>query len=133
MSRVAVPMLVIAGMKDVFAPPVSQQLTPFTSLRQPGSVLAVQKNGTHLSFLDATSNLPAVITGPDQSLARKELQGMAKLFFDRHLLDQAGTPPLAPAGNEAFEAGSTPLSLLFRSSLTMQQLEQVEPGLKEVP
>ena len=133
MSRVAVPMLVIAGMKDVFAPPVSQQLTPFTSLRQPGSVLAVQKNGTHLSFLDATSNLPAVITGPDQSLARKELQGMAKLFFDRHLLDQAGTPPLAPAGGEAFQAGSTPLPLLFRSSLTMQQLEQVEPGLKEVP
>ena len=133
MSRVAVPMLVIAGMKDVFAPPVSQQLTPFTGLRQPGSVLAVQKNGTHLSFLDATSNLPPVITGPDQPLARQELRGMAKLFFDRHLLDQAGTLPLAPVGNGAFRSGSAPLPLLFRSSLTMQQLETVEPGLKEVP
>ena len=133
MSRVEVPMLVIAGMKDVFAPPVSQQLTPFTGLRQPGSVLAVQKNGTHLSFLDATSNLPSVITGPDQPLARQELRGMAKLFFDRHLLDQVDTLPLAPVGNGAFRSGSAPLPLLFRSSLTMQQLEMVEPGLKEVP
>ena len=126
-------MLVIAGMKDVFAPPVSQQLSLFTSLRQPGSVLAVQKSGTHLSFLDATSNLPPVITGPDQALARTELQGMAKLFFDKHLLGQTRTLPLAPVGNGAFQSGSAPLPLLFRSSLTMQQLEQVEPGLKEVP
>ena len=133
MTRVQVPMLVIAGMKDVFAPPVSQQLTPFTSLRQPGSVLAVQQSGTHLSFLDATSNLPEMITGPDQSLARQELQGMARLFFDRHLLDRTSTPSLAPAGDGAFQAGSSPLPLLFRSSLTMQQVEQVEPGLKEVP
>ena len=132
-SRVEVPMLVIAGMKDVFAPPVSQQLSFFTSLRQPGSVLAVQKSGTHLSFLDATSNLPPVITGPDQALARTELQGMAKLFFDKHLLGQTTTLPLAPVGNGAFQSGSAPLPLLFRSSLTMQQLEQVEPGLKEVP
>ena len=77
--------------------------------------------------------MPPVITGPDQSLARRELQGMAKLFFDRHLLDRAETLPLAPAGNGAFQSGATPLLLLFRSSLTMQQLEQVEPGLKEVP
>jgi predicted dienelactone hydrolase len=133
MSRVAVPMLVIAGMKDIFAPPVSQQLTPFTGLRQHGSVLAVQKNGTHLSFLDATSNLPPVITGPAQSLARQELRGMAKLFFDKHLLKQAGTLLLAPVGNGAFQSGSAPLPLLFRSSLTMQQLKIVEPGLKEMP
>ena len=133
MTRVQVPMLVIAGMKDVFAPPVSQQLTPFTSLLQPGSVLAVQQSGTHLSFLDATSNLPEMITGPDQSLARQELQGMARLFFDKHLLDRTATPSLAPAGDGAFQAGSSPLPVLFRSSLTMQQLEQVEPGLKEVP
>ena len=58
---------------------------------------------------------------------------MAKLFFDRQLLDQAGTLPLAPVGNGAFRSGSAPLPLLFRSSLTMQQLEMVEPGLKEVP
>lgn len=133
MSRVAVPMLVIAGVKDVFAPPLSQQLSGFTQIRQPGSVLAVQKNGTHLSFLNATSNLPAVITGPDQSLARKELQGLAKLFFDRHLRGQTGVSPLAPEGDGAYQAGATPLSLLLRSSLTMTQLEQVEPGLKEVP
>ena len=58
---------------------------------------------------------------------------MAKLFFGRHLLDLSGTPPLAPVGNGAFQSGSSPLPLLMRSSLTMQQLEQVEPGLKEVP
>ena len=126
-------MLIIAGMKDVFAPPVSQQLSPFTAIHQPGSVLAIQKNGTHLSFLDATSTLPPVVTGPDQPLARTELRGMAKLFFDRHLLGRSDTPPLAPPGNAGFSAGSDPLPLLLRSDLTMEQLEQLEPGLKEVP
>ena len=133
MSQIGVPMLIIAGMKDVFAPPVSQQLSPFTAIRQPGSVLAVQNNGTHLSFLDATSTLPPVVTGPDQPLARTELRGMAKLFFDRHLLGRSDTPPLAPPGNAGFSAGSDPLPLLMRSGLTMEQLEQLEPGLKEVP
>ena len=133
MAQVSVPMLVIAGMKDVFAPPVSQQLSAFAGLRQPGSVLAVQKRGTHLSFLDATSNLPKLITGPDQPLARAELQGMAKLFFDRHLLGDTAAPVLAPEGNWAFQAGSDPLPLLLRSTLTQQQLKQVEPGLREVP
>ena len=133
MAQVEIPMLVIAGMNDVFAPPVSQQLSPYTAIRQPGSVLAVQNNGTHLSFLDATSSLPSVITGPDQQLARTELRGMAKLFFDRHLLGRTDTPSLAPTENGGFRAGSDPLPLLLRSSLTMSQLEQVEPGLKEVP
>jgi hypothetical protein len=58
---------------------------------------------------------------------------MAKLFFDKHLLKQAGTLLLAPVGNGAFQSGSAPLPLLFRSSLTMQQLKIVEPGLKEMP
>mgnify|MGYP002815035120 CR=1 FL=1 len=133
MGKVAVPMLVIAGMKDVFAPPVSQQLKPFTALQRSDSVLVVQKNGTHLSFLDGTSDLPEIVIGPDQPLARTELQGLAKLFFDRHLLNLNSTPNLAPKGNNAYLTGETPLQLLLRSSLTMQQLEQVEPGLKEVP
>ena len=58
---------------------------------------------------------------------------MAKLFFDKHLLNKAGSLPLAPVGNGAFTSGSTPLPLLFRSSLTMKQLKQVDPGLTEVP
>ena len=133
MAQVAVPILVISGMKDVFAPPISQQLVPFTTIRQPGSVLAVQKNGTHLSFLDGTSDLPEVVIGPDQPLARTELQGMATLFFDRHLLGNTETASLAPRGNGGLLSGANPLSLLLRSSLTLEQLEQVEPGLREVP
>ena len=133
MAQVDVPFLVIAGLKDIFAPPISQQLIPFTAIRSPGSVLAVQNNGTHLSFLDGTSDLPKVVIGPDQPLARTELQGLAKLFFDRHLLGATAEPPLIPAPEAGVVVGSEPLPLLLRSTLTMPQLKQVEPGLAEVP
>ena len=133
MAQVDVPFLVIAGLKDIFAPPISQQLIPFTAIRSPGSVLAVQNNGTHLSFLDGTSDLPKVVIGPDQPLARTELQGLAKLFFDRHLLGATAEPPLIPSPEAGFKVGSEPLPLLLRSTLTMPQLKQVEPGLAEVP
>ncbi|KZR85380.1 hypothetical protein MITS9504_02286 [Synechococcus sp. MIT S9504] len=65
-------------------------------------------------------------------LARQQLQGMAKLFFDWHLLGQAMTQQLSPMGNRSFQVGSSHLPLLLRSSLMTQQLEHVEPGLKEV-
>ena len=134
LKAIAAPILFVSGTGDIFAPPVSQQLIPFTSIQQPGSLLALQHNGTHLSFLDGTSALPAVVIGPDQPLAREELKGMARAFFDEHLSDTPSAPPLAaPTARSGVFSGSDPLRLLITPRFSREQLNQVDPGLKQFP
>jgi predicted dienelactone hydrolase len=134
LKAIAAPVLFVSGTNDVFAPPVSQQLIPFTSIEQPGSLLALQHNGTHLSFLNGTSKLPEFVIGPDQPLARQELRGMALAFFDQHVRDQASAQPLAaPSATSGVLSGSTPLKLLITPSFSRQELNQVDPGLRQFP
>ncbi len=134
LKAIAAPVLFVSGTNDVFAPPVSQQLIPFTSIEQPGSLLALQHNGTHLSFLNGTSKLPEFVIGPDQPLARQELRGMALAFFDQHVRDQASAQPLAaPSATSGVLSGSNPLRLLITPSFSRQELNQVDPGLRQFP
>ena len=130
MAAVAVPLLVIAGSHDVFAPPLSQQLGPYTAIRQPESVLVLQRNGTHLSFLNGHAPLPEFLIGPDRSLAQKDLRGLSLAFFDRHLQQQRVPSPFVPnaqAGGGVM-MGVTPLPLLLRPQLSPQQLQELLPG-----
>ena len=134
LKAIAAPVLFVSGTNDVFAPPVSQQLIPFTSIDQPGSLLALQHNGTHLSFLEGTSKLPEFVIGPDQPLARQELRGMALAFFDRHVRDGASAQPLAaPTASSGVLSGSTPLKLLITPRFSREELNQVDPGLRQFP
>lgn len=134
LKAIAAPVLFVSGTNDVFAPPVSQQLIPFTSIEQPGSLLALQHNGTHLSFLEGTSKLPEFVIGPDQPLARQELRGMALAFFDRHVRDGASAQPLAaPSASSGVLSGSTPLKLLITPRFSREELNQVDPGLRQFP
>lgn len=132
MGSLAVPLMVVGGTQDLFAPPVPQQLVPFSAVRQPDSLLVVQRNGTHLSFLDGRASLPAFVLGDDRPLARMELQGLARAFFDRHLRGAAADPPLVPpARAEAgVEINLPPLPLLLRSQLSPDQLLEVVPTLR---
>lgn len=134
LKAIAAPVLFVSGTNDVFAPPVSQQLIPFTSIEQPESRLVLQHNGTHLSFLNGTSKLPEFVIGPDQPLARQELRGMALAFFDRHVRAQASAQPLAaPSATSGVLSGSDPLKLLITPSFSREELNQVDPGLRQFP
>ena len=130
MQALAVPILMVSGTNDIFAPSISQQLIPFSWIQQPGSLLVLQRNGTHLSFLEGTSDLPPTVLGPDLPLARKQLKGMARGFFDQHLRSQQALPSLLPTPIDAVvAAGRDPLKLLVMPRLTSQQVERVAPGL----
>ena len=134
LQAIAAPVLVVSGTDDVFAPPVSQQLIPFTSITYPGSLLALQHNGTHLSFLNGKTKLPAFVLGPDRALARRELQGMALRFFNRHVrTDQAVAPLAAPVDASGVLTGRTPLRLLITPRFSREELNQVDPGLRQFP
>lgn len=134
MQKIAVPILFVSGTNDVFAPPISQQLIPFTAINQPDSLLVLQHNGTHLSFLKGTSDLPAFVIGPDQPLARQELKGLARSFFDRHLRDQRSSPgPGQSTASNGELSGRDPLKLLITPRFSRQQLNQADPGFKQFP
>lgn len=129
-QALAVPILMVSGSNDIFAPSISQQLIPFSWIQQPGSLLVLQRNGTHLSFLEGTSDLPPTVLGPDLPLARRQLKGMARGFFDQLLRLQPVMPSLLPTPTDPLvAAGRDPLKLLVMPRLSRQQLERVAPGL----
>ena len=129
-QALAVPILMVSGSNDIFAPSISQQLIPFSWIQQPGSLLVLQRNGTHLSFLEGTSDLPPTVLGPDLPLARRQLKGMARGFFDQFLRLQPVMPSLLPTPTDPLvAAGRDPLKLLVMPRLSRQQLERVAPGL----
>ena len=136
LAAVAVPLLVIAGSHDLFAPPVSQQLEPYTALRQPESLLVLQRNGTHLSFLNGHAPLPAFLIGPDRLLAQRDLRALSLAFLDRHLRQQRATasPLVHPAqGDGGVKMGSDPLPLLLRPQLGRPQLQELLSGQTTFP
>jgi predicted dienelactone hydrolase len=136
LAAVAVPLLVIAGSHDLFAPPVSQQLEPYTAIRQPGSLLVLQRNGTHLSFLNGDAPLPPFLIGPDRPLAQRDLRALSLAFLDRHLRQQRTTaPPLVHPvqGDGGVRMGSDPLPLLLRPQLGRPQLQELLSGQTTPP
>jgi predicted dienelactone hydrolase len=131
MQQVQVPLLMLAGTNDIFAPPVSQQLWPFTAVQQPDRVLGLLDHGTHISFLNGTARLPGFITGPDRSVAQDELRSLGLAFFNTHLRGDSVMKQLVPATGGVV-VGRQPLPLLLRRQLDAQQLEQVAPGSNEL-
>ena len=132
MREIDVPLLAISGTADIFAPPFSQQLAPFSAMIQPDRLLAVQKNGTHLSFLEGTSKLPKTILGPDQKLARVELRGLARAFFATHLKGKNTLDLLMPKHKITdVELGRKPLRLLLRRELSSAEFDQLAPGMND--
>lgn len=135
MAELAVPLLVIAGSHDLFAPPLSQQLVPYAAVRQADSLLVLQRNGTHLSFLNGDAPLPAFLIGPDRPLAQQDLRALSLAYFDRHLRQgRPATLSVLPAHQDGgVTMGRDPLPLLLRPRLSAQQLNGLLPGLRATP
>jgi predicted dienelactone hydrolase len=128
MQQLAVPLMMVAGTDDIFAPAARQQLQPFAAINQPQRLLVLQANGTHLSFLDGKARLPGFLMGVDRPLARQQLQGLARAFFDthlRHINRLEGLLPASPAVGA--QQGRDPLPLLLKQQLSPQQLQRTIP------
>ena len=128
LKKVNIPILMISGSNDIIAPPISQQIIPFTSLVNSDSRLVLQNKGTHLSFLNGRGKFPKFILGPDRPLARLELKGLAKAWFNQHL--RSGADQFS---SKSSLMGSTPLKLLMLSTFSLEQLKNAEQGLREFP
>jgi MarC family membrane protein len=122
------PVLIVSGTADVFAPPVSQQLMPYSSVVKAANVLAVFDKATHLSFLAATGKLPEWLIGPDPEQAQRDLKALSLAFFDQQLLGKETMGALVPSNAALYRAGQ-PLQFLLRRQLTPGELRAIAPNL----
>ena len=128
MLNLKAPVLIVSGTEDIFAPPVSQQLIPYTNVVKAASVLAVFDRATHLSFLAATGKLPGWLIGPDPQQAQSDLKGLSLAFFDQQLLGKDTMRALMPSPAVLYRAGQ-PLQFQLRRQLSPGQLRAIAPEL----
>uniref|UniRef100_B8HS61 DUF1400 domain-containing protein n=1 Tax=Cyanothece sp. (strain PCC 7425 / ATCC 29141) TaxID=395961 RepID=B8HS61_CYAP4 len=96
MGAIKLPTMIVAGTNDLFTPPLSQQITPFTWMNADKSskYLVVLTAGTHFSFLGDMKNqsgafaIPAELIGPDPALARPSIQALSTAFFLSYIAKQ---------------------------------------------
>lgn len=127
-QKLKAPVLIISGTKDIFAPPMSQQLVPFTSVATPGSVLALFEQATHLSFLNGGSRLPAWLIGPEPRQARQDLKVLSLAFFDQHLQGQDTMRTLLPSQTALHRSGQ-PMPFQLRRELVPVTIKSIDPNL----
>jgi predicted dienelactone hydrolase len=122
-NQISVPMMFIAGSADIFAPPLSEQIEPFTAVSRGDKYLLLVKNGTHLSFLKGTGKLPNFIVGEGRDLAYNYLKSISLAFFNLYLNQQKEFEPyLTDAAVQ--KMGQNPLPLHLIKSLTQEQLNE---------
>lgn len=137
-SQVQVPTMLVAGSEDIFAPPLAEQIYPFTWLPNPNKYLVLIENATHFSAIaEPTANnnvlpVPEALLGPNRAPAYSYIKALSLAFLETHLLNRPEYRSyLQPA--YAQYIGQAPLNLSILQSLTTEQLKQAVNGLNPQP
>jgi predicted dienelactone hydrolase len=118
LAKVKLPVMVISGSADTFAPPLPEQIQPFTWLTSPQRYLVTMDRATHFSTLgEAPPNstvlpVPSGLIGPQPSLARRYLDALSTAFFQTYLgADRPSASLLTPAAVHAISQAPVPVNL----------------------
>ncbi len=88
-SQIKIPLMMISGSEDIFAPPLEEQFIPFTWLTTPDKYLAVMNLGTHFSVLGVSEAgvlpVPNDLIGPNPKLAQPMVEGLTSAFFQTYI------------------------------------------------
>jgi predicted dienelactone hydrolase len=117
MAQIKVPVMMIAGGKDVVAPALPEQIQPFTQLKTLQRYLVVIENSNHFSTIapSTTDALPqlAGLEGPAPELARTYVNVLSLAFMQTYLRGQKNNQVLlSPAGAEGLGQFPLPLSIV---------------------
>jgi predicted dienelactone hydrolase len=127
MNQISVPIIFIAGSADIFAPPLPEQIIPFSAVDKKDKYLLLVKNATHLSFSQGTDQLPDFIVGDGQDLAYDYLKIISLAFFNLYLNQEKQFEPYLT--NTAIQKmGKDPLPLYLIRSLTQEQINEAIKG-----
>lgn len=130
LSQIQVPVMLVAGIADIFTPAVPEQIVPFTWLTTPNKYLVLLEKGTHFSMLSQSATgvghprLPAALNDPEPALARSYLKALSVAFFAQ--TEVANWPEYQRYLGAAYARAisQAPLDLSIVQSLTATQLVQ---------
>jgi predicted dienelactone hydrolase len=128
-SQIQVPVMLVAGSQDIFAPPVPEQIRPFTWLTNPNKYLALIENSTHFTFIGespAESNVlpvPDGLLGPDRAVAYSYLKALSVAFLETNLRDRTEYRVYLQPSYAQY-ISTSPLNLSLLESLSAEQLNQ---------
>ncbi|BAY98480.1 hypothetical protein NIES37_24300 [Tolypothrix tenuis PCC 7101] len=137
-NQIKLPTMLVSGTQDIFAPPVAEQIYPFTWLPNPDKYLVVIENATHFSAIaepTAENNVlpvPEALLGPNRAPAYSYLKALSVAFFDTHLLNRQEYRPYLQPGYAQY-ISQAPLNLSIVESLTTEQLKQALSGVDPQP
>ena len=129
LSKIQVPVMLVAGSADTAAPALPEQIQPFTWLTTAQKYLVLMNGGTHFSTLVEADGgggvvpIPSDVIGPTPAQARRYISALSLAFFKTHIAgDSQYRPYLRASYAEAISR--EPLSLSLIESLTGTQLNE---------
>ncbi|MBD2532284.1 alpha/beta hydrolase [Nostoc flagelliforme FACHB-838] len=132
-SQIKIPVMLVAGSQDIFAPPVSEQIRPFTWLSDTNKYLALIENATHFSAIaEPTSEndilpVPPALLGPDRAAVYSYLNALSVAFLETHLLNRSEYRLYLQPSYATF-ISKEPLNLSLLQSLSVNQFNQIWSG-----
>ncbi|MDZ8227395.1 alpha/beta hydrolase [Nostoc sp. ChiVER01] len=129
-SQIKIPVMLVAGSQDIFAPPVSEQIRPFTWLSDSNKYLALIENATHFSAIaEPTSGnnvlpVPPALLGPDRAPVYSYLNALGVAFLETHLLNRPEYRSYLQPSYARF-ISKEPLNLSLLQSLSADQFNQI--------
>lgn len=88
--QIDIPVMMVAATADTIAPALPEQIAPFTWLQTQYRYLALAGKTTHFSMIGANPNtslipIPSEMQGSSPEIARRYVQALSLMFFQRHL------------------------------------------------
>ena len=85
LSKINIPVMIVAGTADNVAPAYPEQIVPFTWLENENKYLVLMNGGTHFSVIaespDSSIPVPPEVIGPSPNLARDYTNYLALAMF----------------------------------------------------
>ncbi|MEH2050927.1 alpha/beta hydrolase [Nostoc sp.] len=132
-SQIKIPVMLVAGSQDVFAPPVFEQIRPFTWLSDSNKYLALIENATHFSAIAEPTPendvlpVPSALLGPDRAAVYSYLNALSVAFLETHLLNRPEYRSYLQPSYGTF-ISKEPLNLSLLQSLSVDQFRQIWSG-----
>lgn len=129
-SQIKVPVMLVGASQDIFAPPVFEQIRPFTWLSASNKYLALIENATHFSAIaEPTSEnnvlpVPAALLGPDRTPVYSYLNALSVAFLETHLLNRPEYRSYLQPSYATY-ISQEPLNLSLLQSLSADQFNQI--------
>jgi predicted dienelactone hydrolase len=119
LAQIKVPIMIVAGGRDIVAPALPEQIQPFSQLKALQRYLVLIENSNHFSTIAPSSQAAEGLSqikgleGPSPELARSYVNVLSLVFMQAYLRGQQSNQVfLSPAGAEALSRFPLPLSII---------------------